>query len=355
MFKDKTILVTGGTGSIGSEIVRCILRENPKVVRIYSRDESKQFALQQEFEAYKNVRYLIGDIRDKERLSYAAEGVDFIFHAAALKHVPACEYNPMEAVKTNVLGVQNVIEVAIEHNIEKMVAISTDKVVNPTNTMGATKLLSEKLISAANMYKGSKRTIFSCVRFGNVMGSRGSVIPLFKDQILKGHDITVTHKEMTRFMMSIPQAAELVLKAAEQAYGGEVFVLKMPVLKIMDLAVALIKSFENTDGSFYNGRILEIGIRPGEKLYEELMTLEESERAFENDHMYVITSPFQNESLGYEGFHKAKYMGYSSMNAPQLQLEEIDKLLNKYGLGFGGHIYERSTGILGSYSGSRGV
>ncbi|MEC0370797.1 UDP-N-acetylglucosamine 4,6-dehydratase family protein [Paenibacillus chibensis] len=353
MFKDKTVLVTGGTGSIGSEIVRCILRENPKVVRIYSRDESKQFALQQEFEQYSNVRYLIGDIRDKERLSYAAEGVDFIFHAAALKHVPACEYNPMEAVKTNVLGVQNVIEVAIEHNVEKMIAISTDKVVNPTNTMGATKLLSEKLISAANMYKGSKRTVFACVRFGNVMGSRGSVIPLFKEQIMKGHDITVTHREMTRFMMSIPQAAQLVLEAAKQAYGGEVFVLKMPVLKIMDLAIALIKSYENIRGESYRGRITETGIRPGEKLYEELMTLEESERALENNEMYVITSPFRKEEAEYQAFDKAKYMEYSSVNAVQLQLEDIIELLEKYGLDFGGHIYERDTGVIGGYSSPR--
>lgn len=338
MFENKVILVTGGTGSIGSEVVRNLLKETPKVVRIYSRDESKQFALQQELKEYTNVRYLIGDIRDKQRLSYAAEGVDFIFHAAALKHVPACEYNPMEAVKTNVIGVQNIIEVAIEHNVEKMVSISTDKVVNPTNTMGATKLLSEKLISAANLYRGSRRTIFSCVRFGNVMGSRGSVIPLFIEQIVKGMPITLTHREMTRFMMSIPQAAKLVLEAAKYSQGGEVFVLKMPVLKILDLAVALIQNYEEVMGKKTKSGIVETGIRPGEKLYEELMTLEESERALENDVMYLITSIFKENEIKYPGFIKATHNGYSSMNAPVLYLEEIKQILSKYNLGFEGRL-----------------
>lgn len=334
MFKNKIVLVTGGTGSIGSEIVRNILKEEPQVVRIYSRDESKQFLMQQELKEFKNVRYLIGDIRDKERLSYAAENVDFIFNAAALKHVPSCEYNPMEAIKTNVLGVQNIIEVAIQHNVKKVIAISTDKVVNPMNTMGATKLLSEKLISAANQYKGSRDTIFSCVRFGNVMGSRGSVIPLFKQQIKEGKNITLTHKDMTRFMMSIPQAAELVLKAARISRGGEVFVLKMPTLKIIDLAVSLIKSYEFAVGSSFNAGIVEIGIRPGEKLFEELMTADEAERAYQNDEMFIITSPFDSSLKAYDGFKKVEKKEYSTLNAPRLSIEEIIDLLNKYQLGF---------------------
>lgn len=334
MFEDKVVLVTGGTGSIGSEIVRCILKEHPKVVRIYSRDESKQFYMQHELKEFDNIRYLIGDIRDKERLSYAAENVDYIFNAAALKHVPSCEYNPMEAIKTNVLGVQNIIEVAIQHNVKKVIAISTDKVVNPMNTMGATKLLSEKLISAANQYKGSRETIFSCVRFGNVMGSRGSVIPLFKTQISRGESVTLTHRDMTRFMMSIPQAAELVLKAARFSRGGEVFVLKMPTLKISDLAVGLIRSFEKKYGSKYNGGLIEVGIRPGEKLYEELMTADEAERAYQNDDMYVIASPFNQLSSEYNGFIRVDHQEYSSLNAPQLTLEDIEELLVKYQLGF---------------------
>ncbi len=334
MFKNKVVLVTGGTGSIGSEIVRNILLQEPKAVRIYSRDESKQFDIQQELKGYSNVRYLIGDIRDQKRLSYAMEDVDYIFHAAALKHVPSCEYNPMEAVKTNVIGVQNLIETALEHNVKKVVAISTDKVVNPTNTMGATKLLSERLISAANMYKGSKDTVFSCVRFGNVMGSRGSVIPLFRDQIVKGNSVTVTHKEMTRFMMSIPQAAQLVIDAATYSQGGEVFVLKMPILKITDLAQCLIDSYEQASGIQFAGSINETGIRPGEKLYEELMTLDESERAMENDKMYIIPSLFDvNESV-YEGFQKAKHQEYSSHTAPQLFMPEIRSLIDRNGLGF---------------------
>lgn len=334
MFTNKVILVTGGTGSIGSEIVRKLLVYNPKAVRIYSRDESKQFELQQQLKHYTNVRYLIGDIRDKERLNYAMDGVDYIFHAAALKHVPACEYNPMEAVKTNVMGVQNLIEAALEHNVQKVVAISTDKVVNPTNTMGATKLLSEKLITAAGLYKGSRRTIFSCVRFGNVMGSRGSVIPLFRDQISKELPITITHRDMTRFMMSIPQAAQLVLDAASYSQGGEVFVLKMPILKITDLAQCLIESYEQASGRKYSREVVETGIRPGEKLYEELMTLEESERALENESMYIIPSSFNTEQRYYEGFEKAVRKEYSSQTAPKIFPTDIKRLIEQYGMGF---------------------
>ncbi|WP_046216412.1 UDP-N-acetylglucosamine 4,6-dehydratase family protein [Paenibacillus wulumuqiensis] len=334
MFKDKVVLITGGTGSIGSEIVRNILSHRPKAVRIYSRDESKQFALQHELKEYDNVRYLIGDIRDQKRLNYAMEDVNYIFHAAALKHVPACEYNPMEAVKTNVMGVQNIIESAIENHVEKVIAISTDKVVNPTNTMGATKLLSEKLISAANLYKGSRGTVFACVRFGNVMGSRGSVIPLFRDQIAKGQPLTITHKEMTRFMMSIPQAAQLVIDAAQYSQGGEVFVLKMPILKISDLAQCLIESYEKAARRPYAGKVIESGIRPGEKLYEELMTLDESERALESESMYLIPSPFNPVNQVYEGFSKAKHQEYSSHTAPQLFMPEIRELIERNNLGF---------------------
>lgn len=334
MFLDKVVLITGGTGSIGSEIVRKVLSYNPKAVRIYSRDESKQFALQQELKGYTNVRYLIGDIRDQKRLNYAMEDVNYVFHAAALKHVPACEYNPMEAVKTNVIGVQNIIETAIENHVEKVIAISTDKVVNPTNTMGATKLLSEKLISAANLYKGSRGTVFACVRFGNVMGSRGSVIPLFREQIVNHQPLTVTHKDMTRFMMSIPQAAQLVIAAAEHSLGGEVFVLKMPILKITDLAQSLIESYEQATQRSYTGSIIESGIRPGEKLYEELMTLDESERALENQSMYVIPSNFNVVNQEYEGFTKAKHQEYSSHTAPQLFMSEIRELIEENQLGF---------------------
>jgi len=336
MFEKKTILVTGGTGSIGSEIVRQLLLQNPKSIRIFSRDESKQFLLQQELYEYENIRYLIGDVRDKQRLLYATEGVDYIFHAAALKHVPACEYNPFEAVKTNVIGVQNVIEAALANEVKKVISISTDKVVNPMNTMGATKLLSEKLISAADYYKGAHKTVFSCVRFGNVMGSRGSVIPLFKEQIRSGKPITLTDRRMTRFMMSIPQAANLVLKAAEYARGGELFILKMPSLNILDLAEVLIEDYEKTYGVKFEQGIREIGIRPGEKLYEELMTLDESARALCNDEMFLIPSSINDKAKSYEydGFVKAKYEEYSSLNAPKLNKKEILELLQREGLSF---------------------
>lgn len=336
MFEKKTILVTGGTGSIGSEIVRQLLLQKPKSIRIFSRDESKQFLLQQELYEYENIRYLIGDVRDKQRLLYATEGVDYIFHAAALKHVPACEYNPFEAVKTNVIGVQNVIEAALANEVKKVISISTDKVVNPMNTMGATKLLSEKLISAADYYKGAHKTVFSCVRFGNVMGSRGSVIPLFKEQIRSGKPITLTDRRMTRFMMSIPQAANLVLKAAEYARGGELFILKMPSLNILDLAEVLIEDYEKTYGVKFEQGIREIGIRPGEKLYEELMTLDESARALCNDEMFLIPSSINDKAKSYEydGFVKAKYEEYSSLNAPKLNKKEILELLQREGLSF---------------------
>lgn len=334
MFKGKRILVTGGTGSIGKEIVKQVLKYDPEVVRIFSRDESKQFYLQQELEEYKNIRYLVGDIRDKERLVYASKDIDIIFHAAALKHVPSCEYNPFEAVKTNVVGVQNVIEAAISNKVQKVVAISTDKVVNPMNTMGATKLLSERLVTAAEMYKGSAPTTFSCVRFGNVMGSRGSVIPLFKYQITEKKPITLTHRDMTRFMMSIPQAAKLVLNAAELSKGGEIYVLKMPVLNIRNLAEVLVEDYLEKNPHSTVNEITEIGIRPGEKLYEELMTVEESERAYENDRMYAIYSHLSDEWEPPVGFTKAKRQAYSSHNANLLKREEIHSLLANEGLLF---------------------
>jgi FlaA1/EpsC-like NDP-sugar epimerase len=334
MFKNKKILVTGGTGSIGSEIVRQLLQYNPEVIRVFSRDESKQFSLQHENAEFKNLRYLIGDIRDKERLVYASKDIDYIFHAAALKHVPSCEYNPFEAVKTNVIGVQNVIEAAITNNVKKVISVSTDKVVNPMNTMGATKLLSERLILAAEHYKGNAETVFACVRFGNVMGSRGSVIPLFKYQIENGRPLTITDNEMTRFMMSIPQAASLVLDASKYSHGGEVFVLKMPVLKIKELAETLKEDYGHKHPEAKLVDIKEVGIRPGEKLYEELMTIEESERAYENEKMFVILSHLQEKLVAPHGFKRAERKAYSSHDAQTLNKEEILDLLKEVNLDF---------------------
>lgn len=333
--KGKKILVTGGTGSIGSELVRKLLLEDPEVIRIFSRDESKQFFMQQEFSEFTNIRYLIGDIRDKNRLKYAVNDIDIVFHVAALKHVPSCEYNPFEAVKTNVFGVQNLLEVAIEENIEKLVAISTDKVVSPSNTMGATKLLSEKIILAAEYYKGSSRTIFTCVRFGNVMGSRGSVIPLFKSQIQKDTPLTITDGAMTRFFMSISEAAELVIRASELAKGGELFVLKMPSMKIQDLANTLINDFNSKSiHQQYERKVNVIGRRIGEKIHEELLTSDEVERAYENETMFLVPSPFLDSLEISDSFKKTTKELYSSKVVSLKNEIQIKEILGKNGLLF---------------------
>ncbi len=248
IFRDKKILVTGGTGCIGSEIVRSILKYKPRVVRIFSNDEDNTFRMMHEIDdngpkmihEIADRRFLIGDIRDKERVLLAMEDIDIVYHAAALKHVPLCEYNPFEAIKTNVLGTKNVIEAALASGVNRVINISTDKAVNPVNTMGATKLLAEKLIIDANEGKGAKPTTFSSVRFGNVSFSRGSVIPLFEEQIRQKKPITITNPEMTRFMMSISGAVELVFKATLLAKGGEIFILKMPVIRLGDLVDVII-------------------------------------------------------------------------------------------------------------------
>ena len=249
-FKNKVILVTGGTGSIGSEIVRTLLKFPVKQVRIFSRDEYKQFLLEQEFKDLPvgRVGFLIGDIRDRDRVLLAMEGVDIVFNAAAMKHVPLCEYNPFEAVKTNVMGTQNLVDAARASNIMKFIHVSTDKAAMPINVMGATKLLAEKIAVSAEHYKGSHKTIFCAVRFGNVFGSRGSAVPLFCEQIRNGGPVTLTDVSMTRFMMQIPQAVELVLKAALLSRGEELFVLKMPVMRMEDLVKAMIEILAPTFG-----------------------------------------------------------------------------------------------------------
>ncbi|MCK4721935.1 MAG: polysaccharide biosynthesis protein, partial [Dehalococcoidia bacterium] len=288
----KRILVTGGTGSIGSEIVRKVLQHEPKVVRIFSNGEEGLFYLQQELRDYSNTRYLVGDVRDIKRLRMAMENIDIVFHTAALKHVHACEYNPFEAIKTNVLGTQNVIEVAFDEEVSSVVNISTDKACNPASTLGVTKLLAERLITNTNFYRGFKKTIFSSVRFGNVLDSRGSVVPLFRKQIQDGGPVTITHPDMTRFIMSLPGAVELVLKVAEIAKGGEIFFLKMPTLRIIDLGQVMIEELAPKYGYKPEDiKIETIGKRAGEKLHEELMTEEESLRAEETEEMYIVHSP----------------------------------------------------------------
>jgi len=333
LIRGKKILVTGGTGSLGQALTRQIIQYQPEVVRIFSRDEAKQFELQDEYSAYKNIRFLLGDIRDKERVGRAMEGIDIVFHLAALKHVPACEYNPFEAIKTNILGTQNIIDMAMIHNVARVIYTSSDKAINPTNTMGASKLLAERLISAADYYKGKTKTIFTAVRFGNVMGSRGSVIPFFKKQVSRGGPVTVTIPEMSRFMMSIGEAVNLTLRAGQKSQGGEVFILKMPVIRLVDLAEVIIEEFANSCGySPSDIAVKEIGLRPGEKMYEELMTLEEAKLAIEFDDMFAVRPAYVENKYEYREGWPAERRTYGSQDIQPLDKLQIRELLYREGL-----------------------
>jgi len=276
-WQNQSILLTGGTGSFGKHFCKVMLEKyHPKVIRIYSRDELKQHEMRQKF-GDDVIRYFIGDVRDADRLKRAMEGIDIVIHAAALKQVPSCEYNPFEAVKTNVYGAQNVIDAAIDTGVKKVVALSTDKAVNPVNLYGATKLCSDKIFIQGNAYSGPRGTHFSCVRYGNVIGSRGSVIPLFREQKKTGK-ITITDKRMTRFWLTLDQAVELVVNALCHMQGGEIFVPKIPSMKIMDLAKAVAPEC----------KMKVIGIRPGEKLHEALIMEEEGRNTVAYNGMYVI-------------------------------------------------------------------
>ncbi len=327
-FEGKRILVTGGTGSIGSEIVRQLLEYGPKVVRILSRDEHKQFVLRQRLGARSDVRYLLGDIRDRYRLKRAMEGVDIVFHAAALKHVPTCEYNPFEAVQTNVIGTQHVIEAALDAGVSEVIGISTDKATSPTNTMGATKLLSERLITCASVW--AKGVRLACARFGNVIGSRGSLVPIIKEQIRQGGPVTITDRRMTRFMMSISDAVGLVLKASTMCKGGEVFILKMPALRIEDLVEVMVEKLARGYGfSASEIEISDMGIRPGEHLEERLLTEAESWRTVELEDVFVVTPEFGANEWG-EGKEVAREK-YISSEARLLNKKEIGKLLGRAG------------------------
>lgn len=325
-FKDKIILVTGGTGSIGSELVAQLLKLGPKQVRVLSRDESKQYELLEMLDHPKNLRLFIGDIRDKDRLELAFQNVDIVFHAAALKHVPFCEYNPFETVKTNILGSQNVIEAALRHKVKKVIAISTDKAANPNNVMGTSKLMMEKLFINANYY-GSGKTLFSCVRFGNVSWARGSVMPLWDKQARKNKSINLTDGEMTRFFMSKKEACSLVLEATQLAKGGEIFILKMPSIKIFDLAHLFITKYFPED----NIKIKSIGQRAGEKLHEELLNAHENCRVLANHRMFIIVPKVEIYGLedakisGYVGFKEAKECNYSSCDS--INIEKIKEVV----------------------------
>ena len=288
MLSGKTILITGGTGSFGKKFLEMIFeRYEPKKVIIYSRDEFKQSVMKTEYQDkvdMSRVRFFIGDVRDKERLYRAFRGVDYVIHAAAMKQVPTCEYNPFEAIKTNIHGAQNVIDAALDCGVKKVVALSTDKAVNPINLYGGTKLVSDKLFIAANAYKGASGTTFSVVRYGNVAGSRGSVIPIFRSLIEKGEkELPITDMRMTRFWITLEQGVELVFKALEESRGGETYISKIPSFHIGDLALAMLP----------DAKLKEIGIREGEKLHEVMVTKDDSRMTYEYEKHYIVYPHFE--------------------------------------------------------------
>ncbi len=332
-FKNKRILVTGGTGSIGSMIVKKLLSYEPKQVRVFSRDETKQFELAHALGEGARVNFLIGDIRDKERLNMAMENVDIVFHAAALKHVSSCENNPFEAVKTNVQGTQNVIDCAFANNIEKVIGISTDKATDPTSVMGCTKLLAEKIMLASYFYKGMHKTKFCFVRFGNVLGSRGSVVPLFLNQIQRGGPLTVTDPNMTRFFMTIHDAVDLVFKAVSLMRDREIFILKMPVVKIKDLAKAVLEAEREKNKDIPEIATKIVGKKNGERMYEKLLTEEEAENALETKDMFIIVPQevwaLQRSRATYFGAKPAAMKEYSSKDQKKLTSQEIKKMLQR--------------------------
>jgi FlaA1/EpsC-like NDP-sugar epimerase len=321
-YKDKVVLVTGGSGSIGSEIVKKLLEFEPEAVRILDINETALFELEEDLKSSK-IRTFIGDVRDKDRLERAFEDVDIIFHAAALKHVPLCEFNPFDAVKTNVLGTQNVLDAALNTNVGKVIMISTDKSVNPINVMGATKLLAERLTIAANYYGPNRRTVFSCVRFGNVLNSRGSVIPIFRKQISNGGPVTITDSEMSRFIMHIPDSVDLILMAGYMAVGEEIFILKMPAVNVVDLAEVMIDDLAPKYGYSPEDIDIEIiGKRFGEKLFEELVTKDEAMYVEDKGNLFILNS--KNKIYSGEKF------SYDSDSAEKLSKDEIRMELRKH-------------------------
>lgn len=284
-FKDKIILITGGTGTIGSKLVEQLLHYQPKQIRVFSRNETSQHLLMEKLGHTRIISMLIGDTRDKERLDLACQNVDYIFHAAALKHVPFCEYNPYEAVKTNIFGAQNVIDCAIKNKVKKVIAISTDKAANPLNVMGVSKLMMEKLFINANFSYGDIDTTFACVRFGNVAWSNGSVLPVWKRQAESLGTINLTQNGMTRFLMSIDQAVYLTLKAAEISQKSEVFILKMPAIRLIDLANIFIKKYYPQQKI----KIKKTGSRSGEKMHEELLSNSDcTGEVWANQEMFIV-------------------------------------------------------------------
>lgn len=320
MLNGKTILITGGTGSFGKMFSKIILEEySPAKLIIYSRDELKQFEMQNEFNKHDNIRFFIGDVRDKERLLRAFQGVDFVIHAAALKQVPAMEYNPAEAIKTNVNGAMNVIDASLDKGVKRVIALSTDKACNPINLYGATKLCSDKLFVAANSYAGFSDTRFSVVRYGNVVGSRGSVVPFFIEQMTNGK-LPITHPEMTRFWITLEQGVRFVIKNFERMRGGEIFIPKIPSMNIMDLARAIAPECATEC----------VGIRPGEKIHEVMISEDDARYTLDLDDCYVIQPAFHwwrkdNHSSGQNVPENFRYS--SDKNDQWLTIEAIRQMI----------------------------
>jgi UDP-N-acetylglucosamine 4,6-dehydratase len=322
MLNNKTILITGGTGSFGKKMVQVILEEyKPEKLIIFSRDELKQFEMSQRWNTkkYPCIRYFLGDVRDKERLSRAFHGVDYVIHAAALKQVPAAEYNPEEFIKTNILGSMNVIDAALMNKVRKVVALSTDKACNPINLYGATKLCADKLFVAANIYGGHDKTIFSVVRYGNVVGSRGSVVPFFKERAKTGV-LPITDSRMTRFWITLDQSVHFVLRVVDLASGGEIFVPKIPSMHIVELAKAIAPECTQE----------VVGIRPGEKIHEILIGEDEGRNAIEYDECYVVkqapvdVNTIKDCNLCPEGFSYT-----SENNSQKISIEELHRVLEQ--------------------------
>ncbi len=325
MFTGKTILITGGTGSFGKHILKEVLKRNPKEVRIFSRDEKKQDDLRHKYLEQKNLHFIIGDVRDPNAVDHVMRKVDYVFHAAALKQVPSSEYNVFEAIKTNVLGAENIVKKAMKYNVEKVIAISTDKAVEPVNVMGMTKALQEKIFVAANIRRNGNRTIFTCVRYGNVLGSRGSILPLFRKKISEGKPITITDGQMTRFILTLDEAIELVFYAVEHAFGGEIFVLKLPAHTVQDLADVLLEQ-ENT----INKEIQIIGIRPGEKIHETLVSPTESIRTIDRGKYFIILPVVSVPEIE-EKYGKIENKSYrfSSDTTQHITKKELKIMINK--------------------------
>ncbi len=317
VLQNKTVLVTGGTGSFGKKFTKKALELGVKKVIIFSRDELKQYEMKQDFNDNR-LRFFIGDVRDKERLHRAFAGVDIVIHAAAMKHVDACEYNPFEAVKTNIHGAQNIIEAAIDCGVEKVIALSTDKACAPVNLYGATKLASDKLFVAANAYVGDKKTSFAVVRYGNVVGSRGSVVPFFK-KVRSTGVLPITDDRMTRFWITLEQGVQFVLDNLERMHGGEIFVPKIPSMRVVDLAKAIAPECD----------IEIVGIRPGEKLHEAMIMEDDARHTVEYDSYYVIQPefPFWSSKFAEDGENLPGGFEYTSnTNVDWLTIEELRTL-----------------------------